>query len=148
MFSSTSEIVINRPIEAVFDYISHMENDPVWCPEVKRVDALNDDPPGVGKTYEMMARPIPQDQEGGYEITSFEAPTAMELRLWQGTSAGTTTYALEPVDGGTRLVYTTNVALSGVARPFEPAVGWLTTYSRGPRMLTNLKEILESTPAA
>ena len=74
MFSSRSEIVINRPMDVVFDYISHMENDPVWCPEVKRVDPLNDDPPGVGKTYDMMARPIPQDQEGGYEITRFDAP--------------------------------------------------------------------------
>jgi len=144
MFSSTSEIVIDRPIEAVFAYISHMENDPVWCPEVKRVVPVNDDPPAVGKTYEMMARPIPQDQEGGYEITRFEPPTAMELKLWQGTSAGTTTYDLESVNGGTQLVYTTNVALSGVARPFETAVGWLTTYNRGPRMLRNLKELLES----
>ena len=121
-----------------------MENDPLWCPEVKRVKPLNDDPPGVGKTYDMMARPIPQDQEGGYEITRFEAPTAMELKLWQGTSAGTTTYDLETTDGGTRLVYTTNVALSGIAKPFEPAVGWLTTSSRGQRMLMNLKQILEA----
>ena len=145
MFSSKSEIVIDRPIEGVFDYISHMENDPLWCPEVKRVTPVNDHPPGVGKTYEMMARPIPQDQEGGYEITRFEPPTGMELKLWQGTSAGTTTYELERVDGGTRLVYTTNVALSGIAKPFEPVVGWLTTRTRGPRMLDNLKGILEAT---
>ena len=144
MFSSRSEIVINRPMDVVFDYISHMENDPLWCPEVKRVTPLNEDPPGVGKTYEMMARPIPQNQEGGYEITRFEPPTAMELKLWQGTSAGETTYDLEQVDAGTRLAYTTNVALSGIAKPFEPLVGWLTTRSRGPRMLGNLKDILES----
>ena len=144
MFSSRSEIVINRPMDVVFDYISHMENDPLWCPEVKRVTPLNEDPPGVGKTYEMMARPIPQNQEGGYEITRFEPPTAMALKLWQGTSAGETTYDLEQVDAGTRLAYTTNVALSGIAKPFEPLVGWLTTRSRGPRMLGNLKDILES----
>ena len=144
MFSSRSEIVIDRPMDVVFDYISHMENDPVWCPEVKRVEPLNDDPPGVGKTYDMMARPIPQDQEGGYEITRFDAPNAMELRLWQGTSTGITTYDLEPVNGGTRLVYITNVTLTGIARPFESLVGWLTTRSRGPRMLRNLKQVLES----
>ena len=144
MFSSVSEVVIDRPMDLVFDYISHMENDPLWCPEVKRVTPLNNDPPGVGKTYEMMARPIPQNQEGGYEITHFNPPTSMELKLWQGTSAGTTTYQLEEVDGGTRLVYETNVKLSGVAKPFEPVVGWLTTRSRGPRMLANLKSILES----
>ena len=77
---------------------SHMENDPVWCPEVKRVTPTNDEPPSVGKTYEMMARPIPQNQEGGYEITRFEPPTGMELKLWQGTSAGTTTYHLERIE--------------------------------------------------
>ena len=65
MFSSVSEVVIDRPRDVVFDYISHLDNDPVWCPEVKRVTPINSDPPGVGKTYEMMARHIPQDQEGG-----------------------------------------------------------------------------------
>ena len=144
MFSSVSEVVIDRPMDVVFDYISHLDNDPLWCPEVKRVTSLNADPPGVGKTYEMMARPIPQNQEGGYEITRFDPPTSMELRLWQGTSEGTTTYQLDEVDDGTRLVYETNVNLSGIAKPFEPVVGWLTTRSRGPRMLANLKAILES----
>ena len=147
MFSSVSDIVINRPRDVVFDYISHLDNDPVWCPEVKRVRPLNSDPPGVGKTYEMMARPIPQDQEGGYEITKFDPPSSMELKLWQGTSEGITTYQLEEVDGGTRLVYETNVELSGIAKPFEPVVGWLTTRSRGPRMLANLKSLLESDTA-
>jgi hypothetical protein len=144
MFSSVSEVVIDRPTGVVFDYISHLENDPVWCPEVKRVKPLNNDPPGVGKTHEMMARPIPQNQEGGYEITQFDPPASMELKLWQGTSAGTTTYKLHDVDGGTRLIYETNVELSGVAKPFEPLVVWLTTRSRGPRMLANLKDIPES----
>jgi hypothetical protein len=60
MFSSVSEVVISRPRNVVFDYISHLDNDPVWCPGVKQMTPLNSDPPRVGKTYEMMAGPIPQ----------------------------------------------------------------------------------------
>ncbi len=144
MFSSTSKIVINRPIEAVFDYLSHMENEPLWYPEVKRVTAVNDDPPGVGKTYEMMARRGRQNQEGGYEITRFEPPTVMELKVWEAAHAGTTSYELEQVNGGTRLVYTTKMSLGGIAKLFEPVIGWETRRTRGPRMLENLRHILET----
>lgn len=144
MFTSRSEIVIGRPPAEVFDYISHLENDPIWCPEVRVVTPIGDQPPGVGKTYEMMARPIPEDQWGGYEITGFDPPGWMQLRLWQGTSKGVTTYTLQSDDGGTRLVYLTEVTLSRPRRVFEPFVGWLTTKQRGPRMLRNLKQLLES----
>ena len=144
MFSSTSKIVINRPIEAVFDYLSHMENEPLWNLEVKQVTAVNDNPPGVGKTYEMMARRGRQDQEGGYEITRYESPTVIELKVFEAAHTGTTSYELEGVNGGTRLVYTTKMSLGGIAKLFEPVIGWETTRTRGPRMMGNLKDILET----
>ncbi len=147
MFSATSEIVINRPIESVFDYISHLENDPLWCPEVKSVTASDANPPQVGKTYDMVARPIPKDQHGGYRITCFDEPTALDLDLWQDGNQGTTTYRLQTTPEGTHLAYATNVELAGIARVFAPMIGWLTTTRRGPRMLRNLKEILEAQPA-
>ena len=144
MFSSTSEITIARPIDEVFAYISHMENDPVWCPEVKSVKPLDDSAPGVGKKYDLVARPIPMDQHGGYEITEFDPPKYMKLRLWQDKNEGNTWYRLEETADGTRLVYTTEVALAGIAKLFEPVVGWMTTRTRGPRMLRNLKQLLEA----
>ena len=143
-FSSTSEIDISRPIDEVFEYISNLENDPIWCPEVKSVVPLDGSPPGVGKTYDLVARPIPMDQHGGYEITEFEPPKYLKLRVWQDKNEGHTWYRLEETAAGTRLVYKTEVALAGIAKLFEPIVGWMTTRTRGPRMLRNLKQLLES----
>ena len=105
---------------------------------------LIEGPPGVGKTYDMVARPIPVNQVGGYEILEFEPPTYMKLRLWQSTSKGTTWYRLEPFEDGTRLTYTTEVSVGPMAKLFEPIIGWSTTRTRGPRMLSNLKQLLES----
>lgn len=144
MFSSTSEITIARPIDDVFNYISHLENDSLWCPEVKSATPLDVSPPGVGKKYDLVARPIPMDQYGGYEIVEFEPPTHMKIQLWQDTSKGETWYRLEETDAGTRLIYKTEVNVGGIGKWFEPMIGWMTTRSRGPRMLRNLKKILES----
>ena len=104
MFSSTSEVVIDRPIDEVFSYISHLENDPHWCPEVVSVTPQDASPPEVGKKYYLVARPIPLNQRGWYEITDFEPSLYLKLRFKQDNNFGETWYRLESVDAGTRLV--------------------------------------------
>ena len=144
MFTSTSDITIQSSKENVFDYVSHMENDPLWCPEVREVEQVSEGTPSLGTTFKILARPIPENQRGGYEITAFEPPTKLEWRLWQGNNTGTGSYVLENADNGTRITYTTKVTIPGLRKPSEPFVGLLTRMHLGPRMLRNLKRILES----
>ena len=148
MYTSTSDITIQISMEEVFEYVSHMENDPLWCPEVREVEQVSEGAPGLGTMFNILARPIPENQMGGYEITMFEPPTKLEWRLWQGTSTGTGSYVLEGADNGTRITYTTKVTLPGLRKPFEPFVGLITRMHFGPRMLRNLKRILESESTA
>ena len=125
-----------------------MENDPLWCPEVTTAEATPGQAPGVGATFRIVARPIPINQVGGYEITRFEPPSAMDWKVWQDRNTGTSAYRLEPVDGGTRLFCTIFVSVAGFMVVFEPLIGFLTSVQRGPRMLRNLKRILEDRGAA
>ena len=147
MLSSTTQITIAAPIEAVFDYLSHMQNDPDWCTEIVEVAPNAGHDPMLGATYRMVVR-APMQQVGGYEITRFEPPTAMEWRVWQAKVTGTGDYALESVDGGTRLSYTSKVTFPGIMRYFEPLLGIVARGVRIPRALRNLKRLLELQEAA
>jgi uncharacterized protein YndB with AHSA1/START domain len=47
----STEIVINRPPEDVFDYCSDLRSELQWNPRVRYVEKLTDGPVGVGTRY-------------------------------------------------------------------------------------------------
>jgi hypothetical protein len=49
-------VVIDRPIEEVFDFLADGENDPKFSPRVLEIKKTTDGPPGVGTVY------------GGYDL--------------------------------------------------------------------------------
>jgi uncharacterized membrane protein len=144
MSKATSKITIQRPIEQVFDYVSHMENDPLWCPEVKSVEQESEGEPGIGTTYKIVVAFSSDELQGGYEITAYEHPTRLEWKLWQGGIRANNTYRLEAVEGGTRLIYTINGSLPENRKFLDPVVGFLNRVFYGPRALRRLKRVLES----
>lgn len=68
-------IVINRPIEEAFDFLSNLENDIKWRSEWVETRKTSDGAPGVGATFiltgEFLGRQVPTS----YEVVEYE-PTA------------------------------------------------------------------------
>lgn len=76
-------IVINRPAEAVFEYLSNLENDLQWRREWVDARKTSDGSPSVGATFrltgELFGRPIPTV----YEVTEYKP---CQTAAWKAVS--------------------------------------------------------------
>jgi uncharacterized protein YndB with AHSA1/START domain len=53
------EVVVSRPREDVFAFMSDPRNDPRWCAKVLSVTQVHGDGPGPGSRHEVWHRPVP-----------------------------------------------------------------------------------------
>ncbi len=66
------EIVINRPVEEVFDFVADERNEPRYNPEMHRAEQISDGPIGVGTRFR--AETVSRDRtvEMVIEFTGYE----------------------------------------------------------------------------
>jgi uncharacterized membrane protein len=51
MLRVKSEITINRPVEEVFEFVTKLENIPLWAPKIEGIEKLTPGPIGVGTEF-------------------------------------------------------------------------------------------------
>jgi uncharacterized protein YndB with AHSA1/START domain len=96
---------IDRPIEAVFDFLAAGTNDPKFSPRVQEIHQSTEGPPGVGTIFNSVVKDAGMTTKREFEITEFVAPTRIR---WAERSKNVVTaseggYDLESVDGGTKV---------------------------------------------
>ena len=131
------EIVIARPVEAVFAFVADARNDVRWCPKVLSVK-------GDGDRYEVVHKPVPIMRARPLVMRRVESDPPRRIRWTEedGTDRFEVTYELEPVGGGTRFVQRSSAEL-GAPRFLHP----LMRHGIGrdlTRQLRELKRTLES----
>jgi uncharacterized protein YndB with AHSA1/START domain len=137
------DVVIDRHIEEVFDFVADPLNDPRWCAKVLRVDQVEGDGPGPGARYDVLHRPIPfrPPRRLVHTCVAWEPPKRIVWHEDDGTDVVDVTYELESVCTATRLTQRDVVRL-GAPRPLHPllraGIGRDVT-----RQLHALKRILE-----
>ena len=67
--------VIDRPIEAVFAFLSDGTNDPKFSPRVLEIAKTTDGPVGVGTIYKSTVKDAGVKTHREFKITEFEPPT-------------------------------------------------------------------------
>jgi carbon monoxide dehydrogenase subunit G len=110
-------LLIDRPLEEVFDYLSDARNEPQWLPGAERVEKTSDGPVGLGTTYDgTYAR------AGRVELTlvTFERPTAVTFRARSKIVAFDDAVELSDEDGRTRLNATMTAQPRGAMKLFSP----------------------------
>lgn len=115
-FTVNESIIIDRPMEEVFDFIADNENDPLWCPAVKEIRRVSENGTAKGARYEMHHTPGGMGFDAEVEVVAHERP---RLLKWVMTDSGHTirgTYELEAVNGKTRLTQTSEVTFEGWLR--------------------------------
>ena len=74
MATIEGEIIINRPIEEVFDFVADERNEPRYNPHMRRAEKVGDGPIGVGTHFRAeiasFGRTVPMD----VEYTAFQRP--------------------------------------------------------------------------
>jgi carbon monoxide dehydrogenase subunit G len=142
------EIVIDRPPEDVFAFVTDPENDREWVSTAVERQREKEGPIGVGSRIRAVDKFLGRRIESTLEVTEHEPNTRSAIRL-EGPISASGTYVLEPENGRTRFrwVLDAEAGLGGLylGRVTDPLVTFI--FRRRIRSdLRRLKGALERRP--
>jgi len=137
-------IVLGKPIEEVFSFLTDPDRDTGWRrPHVLASRKLTDGPLDVGTRYETVNRFLGKKETVVTEITGLEPPA---LISWKQVNGGTFVadgrYRLEPANGGTMFTLELSGEGRGLMKPFERAFARYQRRRVIPRFLRQLQGAL------
>jgi hypothetical protein len=139
------EIVINRPAEEVFDFVTDARNEPRYNPRIVNVEKRTPGPVGRGTHFVLVSNAMGQRTAVEYEITVYERPRRMTSRTIRGLPLMDveSTETFIPVRGGTRMRWVWEVKGRGAAgRLITPVLARM-LGSRLEKAFANIKRVLE-----
>jgi uncharacterized protein YndB with AHSA1/START domain len=77
-FSAT--VLIDKPIEEVFDFLADGTNDKKFSPRVLEIEKTNPGPPAKGAIYASTVKDAGMKTKREFELTEFERPTKIRWR--------------------------------------------------------------------
>ena len=138
-----SSIVINRPTETVWAYMSNFEKTSTWNPATVEMRLTSEPPLREGSTYTWVGQFLGRRIESNAEVTVFEPNREFAYKIVSGPFPGTASNRLESVAGSTQVVLTSEADMSGFFKLAEPVLAAITRRQLD-GMLANLKDILEA----
>jgi uncharacterized protein YndB with AHSA1/START domain len=96
-------LVINRPIEACFAYLTDLANDLEWRHEWIQAEKTTDGPHGVGARYRLTGALFGRRIATVYEAIAYEPNRLAAWKAVSGPLPLTFSRAFEGVEGGTRV---------------------------------------------
>ena len=125
MASVSGAILINRPVELVFDHVADQRNEPIYNPRMLRSEKITDGPIGVGTRFRATARSGRRVVEMLIEITEYDRARGLSSRTTMSSVDVKGGLAFEPVDGATRMSWSWEVSPRGPLRLLGPLVARL-----------------------
>lgn len=102
MISVTANVVIDRPADEVFAYLSNFEHNPSWQQGMRAARFTTDPPLRVGSRYEQEARFMGRAVRSTFVVEALEPGSSITIRSVAGTFPITVTRSVSPhPDGGT-----------------------------------------------
>ena len=145
MAHAEQTILINRPLNVVFQFVADGEKNPLWRPAVLDIERKPGKADGVGTVYKQgLKGPGGRRFEGDYEIVEFKPDELIKFQVIAGPARPTGTYRFEKVDDNTRVTFTLDYKPKGLGRLMEPMIN--KTMKSEVATLTNLKAYLEGQP--
>lgn len=138
-----TSVVINRPVEAIWAYISDFENMPLWNIGTLETRLTSDPPVRKGSTYIWVGQFLGRRMEVTSEVTEFEPNRVWAYKTISGPFASAARYSLEPVNGGTQVTTSAEGEVGGFFKLAEPVMAAM-TRRQFEGVLANLKDILEA----
>ena len=119
-------IVINQPVEKVFNYVSNPVNLPVWQGPPTEIRDLQQSTPGqlrVGDKFTTVLQFLGRRYETPTEVSAYEPNRRLSYRGTGGPVPTQMTFTCEEIPGGTRFIHAQEVEPRGffglVESPFE-----------------------------
>lgn len=141
-----ASVVVDRPVEEVWRFMSDFSNTPKWSPDIVEIEQTSPAPLGVGST--LLIRHPKQSLKG--RVTEYEPNQSFVFEVASGPARGTKVgYRVERIEPNTRLTYTFDFKLEGFYRLAGLFVTGRATkqgQAEAEANVSNLKRILESEP--
>jgi Polyketide cyclase / dehydrase and lipid transport len=140
------EIVIGRPVDAVFDYVADQTNEPQYNPRMVRAEKFTRGPVGKGTRFRSAVTSMGRTAEMLIEITGYDRPTrlASATTMRQADISYTLTFA--PAASGTRMRWSGQVQLKGAFKLLGPLIARMGRHQEQ-RIWASLKQHLEAASA-
>ena len=139
------DILINRPVEQVFDFVADERNEPLYNPQMTRAEKVTPGPVGAGTRFHSVMTGAGRATALTVELTGYDRPVRLASRA---TTAGMDIEGVllfDDAGGATRMRWLWELRPHGLVRLLGPllrAVG----ERQERRIWTSLKRLLESTP--
>jgi polyketide cyclase/dehydrase/lipid transport protein len=142
MINVQISIVINRPLEEVFVFLSNLENNLKWRSGMIKAEKISEGPIGVGTTYRMINNFFGRQVEGEAVVTEYELNRKYATMNKSGLPIKTQR-VFEPIEGGTRVTFSVETEVGAFFKLVEPLMARI-----GKRRLEAdalmVKEVIES----
>jgi len=140
------EIVINRPVEEVFDFAADERNEPRYNPRMLSSEMLSPGPVGLGSRFRAVMRSRPRRTTMTTQFTGYQRPRRLALRSHLSAMEIHGSLTFDPVPGGTRMRWSWEVEPHGPLKLMSPLVARV--GARQERAIwTGLKRLLEAKEA-
>ena len=136
-------IVIERPIEEVWDFVHEPANDALWQTTLTESEELTDGPMRVGTRVREVRRFLGLRIETTWEVTEYEPTRRSAIRGTSGPIPLSGGYRLEAVDTGTRFTVTGELDAHGFFKLAEPVFARMAGRELEAN-LGHLKDLLEA----
>ena len=121
----SGEILINRPVEQVFDYVADQRNELIYNARMLQSEKITAGPIGVGTRFRATARSGRRAVEMLIEITEYERARRLSSRTRMSSVDVNGGLTFDPVDGATRMSWSWEVSPKGPLRLLGPLVARL-----------------------
>jgi uncharacterized membrane protein len=137
-------VVIDRPVEEVFDFATDPNNDSLWQSTTLETEQTSEGVVDVGTTFRNTTKFLGRRIESTSEISENEPPHKQCIKITSGPIPGSGCYLFESADdGSTRFTQTFEAEVGGFFRLAEPVVGRAIRRQMEADMAT-LKDLLEA----
>ena len=146
MIKAEQTIVIDRPVDEVFAFVTDQTNTPRWQAGLVELERTTEGPIGVGTKHKGARNFMGRRMELANEYTVYEPGKLVTFRTTSGPAL-VASYLFESVPGGTRLTSRVEMQGAGLYGLLEPVIcAGLRREMKA--ALPALKALLESPSAA
>jgi hypothetical protein len=140
------EVVINRPVEEVFDFVADARNEPRYNPRMLRAEKLSPGPIGVGTRFRDEVRSMGRPAAIAIEVIGYERPRRLTNSIHMSTMDVRGGLTFDPVPAGTRMRWAWELLPRGVFKLMTPVIARIGKRME-PRVWAGLKRLMEAQAA-
>lgn len=111
-------VIIQRPVEEVFEYVTDLDNFADWQTYVTSVERQSEEPMAVGSSWRVSGQAMGRIATIDIVVTALEPDRLLRFRITGGPLEGESALYFEAVDGGTEVTLDGQASLTGMYKLF------------------------------